>query len=114
MYGSKYAWLFPGWYSLQWWKKYPDVGCTSEELATAIDGYIAFAFAMLNPNDDVGVAGITSKQFKSEFDSLLTDHTLVGIPEAPLAYDAVWTVALTLNKTQADLATMGTVRFRYV
>ena len=44
----------------------------------------------------------TAQQFKERLDEKLnvTDTSQVGgYPEAPLAYDAVWALALALNKT---------------
>jgi len=47
----------------------------------------------------------TSQKFKERLDAKLnnTDTSqIVGYPEAPLAYDAVWALALALNKTSSQ------------
>ena len=111
LYGPKYGWLFPGWYSGGWWEKYPSVGCSPAQLAAALDGYIAFDSSSLNPNDHIGVAGITSAQFKLAFDRLVDDLSAVGVIEAPLAYDAIWAVALALNRSQQEFLEIGGLKY---
>lgn len=65
---------------------------------------------MLNRDNKVTISGMTGVEFRDRLEGILnTDPAdTAGFPEAPLAYDAVWAMALAFNCTMAKLTTDGT------
>ena len=64
MYGARYAWLIPGWFSKNWWKINLDnetVGCTEKEMDDAVKGYIACDNLKISPDDTVTASGQVTK-----------------------------------------------------
>ena len=61
LYGPKIVWMFPGWYSGEFWRRNLDnVPCTLEEMEEAADGAFIFAYYFKNPNkDERGLTGLT-------------------------------------------------------
>ena len=60
MYGAKYAWLIPGWFSKGWWKINLDnesVPCTEDQINKAVEGYIACDNLKTSPENTVTVSG---------------------------------------------------------
>ncbi|KAL5012697.1 hypothetical protein ScPMuIL_011248 [Solemya velum] len=108
LYGKKYVWFIIGWYPDNWYKKWdPNINCTADQLKEALEGHITTEAVILHPENTVTVSGMTSQQFKQRLDTVLNasdTSQVVGYPEAPLAYDAVWALALALNKTASRLA----------
>lgn len=60
---------------------------------------------MWNQNNDTTISGMTSEDFRQRLNKVLKEssfdidnnHYPEGYQEAPLAYDAVWSVALGMN-----------------
>ncbi|CAC5406902.1 GABBR [Mytilus coruscus] len=109
LYGKKYVWIIIGWYPDNWYKKkdpkWP-VNCTADQIKEALEGHITTEAVVLHQENTVTQSGMTSHRFKERLDAKLnyTDTSqIVGYPEAPLAYDAVWALALALNKTSMQL-----------
>ncbi|XP_070555926.1 gamma-aminobutyric acid type B receptor subunit 2-like [Ptychodera flava] len=108
MYGKHYAWILLGWYSYHWWTKEDDnIDCTPEQLFQAIDGYIA------TENIDLSIYGnrtTTSGYTPYEYQSLYKERLRsLDISETAAdamgayCYDAVWSIAATLNKSMEVL-----------
>ncbi|XP_071485505.1 gamma-aminobutyric acid type B receptor subunit 1-like [Diadema antillarum] len=109
LYGHKIVWFLIGWYPDNWYEDLEDdkhVNCTAEQLKEALQYHITTEGMMLKPDDTPSISGMTSKEFLARLDKKIEQSpaSTSGYPEAPLAYDAVWALALALNKTQTRLA----------
>ncbi|CAG02742.1 unnamed protein product [Tetraodon nigroviridis] len=111
LYGKKYVWFLIGWYADNWFKiKDPAINCTVENMTEAVEGHVTTEIVMLNPETVRGVSNMTSQEFIAALMSRLggmNPEETGGFQEAPLAFDAVWALALALNKTVAPLKARG-------
>ncbi|XP_074470409.1 gamma-aminobutyric acid type B receptor subunit 1 isoform X1 [Sebastes fasciatus] len=111
LYGKKYVWFLIGWYADNWFKiKDPSINCTVEQMAEAVEGHVTTEIVMLNPETVRGASNLTSQEFTAQLMSKLggmNPEDTGGFQEAPLAYDAVWALALALNKTVGPLKIKG-------
>ncbi|TKS82486.1 Gamma-aminobutyric acid type B receptor subunit 1 [Collichthys lucidus] len=111
LYGKKVVWFLIGWYADNWFKiKDPAINCTVENMTEAVEGHVTTEIVMLNPETVRGVSNMTSQEFIAALMSRLggmNPEETGGFQEAPLAYDAVWALALALNKTVAPLKAKG-------
>uniref|UniRef100_A0A3Q3X1M7 G-protein coupled receptors family 3 profile domain-containing protein n=1 Tax=Mola mola TaxID=94237 RepID=A0A3Q3X1M7_MOLML len=111
LYGKKVVWFLIGWYADNWFKiKDPAINCTVENMTEAVEGHVTTEIVMLNPETVRGVSNLTSQEFIATLMSRLggmNPEETGGFQEAPLAYDAVWALALALNKTVAPLKAKG-------
>uniref|UniRef100_A0A672G271 Gamma-aminobutyric acid type B receptor subunit 1 n=1 Tax=Salarias fasciatus TaxID=181472 RepID=A0A672G271_SALFA len=111
LFGKKYVWFLIGWYADNWFKiKDPAVNCSVENMTEAVEGHVTTEIVMLNPETVRGVSNMTSQEFISALMSRLggkNPEETGGFQEAPLAYDAVWALALALNKTVPPLKARG-------
>ena len=60
MYGARYVWLIPGWFSKNWWTiqlENESVACTEDEMKRAVTGYIACDNLKISPENTVSVSG---------------------------------------------------------
>ncbi|XP_032744201.1 gamma-aminobutyric acid type B receptor subunit 1 isoform X2 [Rattus rattus] len=102
LFGKKYVWFLIGWYADNWFKTYdPSINCTVEEMTEAVEGHITTEIVMLNPANTRSISNMTSQEFVEKLTKRLKRHPeeTGGFQEAPLAYDAIWALALALNKT---------------
>ncbi|CAJ0953804.1 unnamed protein product, partial [Mesorhabditis belari] len=105
VYGRKYVWFFIGWYSNTWhippFEEH--LNCTSDQMEIAAQYHFTTESLMLSLDSTPGVSGYTGNQFKNRLiervDSDRSPGEMGGFPEAPLAYDAVWALALALRCT---------------
>ncbi|KAJ8377926.1 hypothetical protein AAFF_G00249890 [Aldrovandia affinis] len=111
LYGKKYVWFLIGWYADNWFKiKDPAINCTVENMTEAVEGHVTTEIVMLNPETVRGASNLTSQEFLGQLMSRLggkNPEETGGFQEAPLAYDAVWALALALNKTVGPLKAKG-------
>ncbi|XP_074542769.1 gamma-aminobutyric acid type B receptor subunit 1 isoform X3 [Halichoeres trimaculatus] len=111
LYGKKFVWFLIGWYADNWFKiKDPSINCTVEQMAEAVEGHVTTEIVMLNPETVRGASNLTSQEFLAKLMSKLggkNPEETGGFQEAPLAYDAVWALALALNKTVGPLRAKG-------
>ncbi|KAL3043350.1 gamma-aminobutyric acid type B receptor subunit 1 [Trematomus bernacchii] len=111
LYGKKYVWFLIGWYADNWFKiKDPSINCTVEQMTEAVEGHVTTEIVMLNPETVRGASNLTSQEFIAQLMSKLggkNPEETGGFQEAPLAYDAVWALALALNKTVGPLKAKG-------
>ncbi|XP_055075056.1 gamma-aminobutyric acid type B receptor subunit 1 isoform X1 [Misgurnus anguillicaudatus] len=111
LYGKKYVWFLIGWYADNWFKiKDPSINCTVEQMTEAVEGHVTTEIVMLNPETVRGASNLTSQEFLTQLMSKLggkNPEETGGFQEAPLAYDAVWALALALNKTVGPLKAKG-------
>ncbi|XP_030637490.1 gamma-aminobutyric acid type B receptor subunit 1 isoform X2 [Chanos chanos] len=110
LYGKKYVWFLIGWYADNWFKiQDPAINCTVANMTEAVEGHVTTEIVMLNPETVRGASNLTSQEFLELLKLRLggkPDET-GGFQEAPLAYDAVWALALALNKTVERLRDKG-------
>ncbi|TKS65643.1 Gamma-aminobutyric acid type B receptor subunit 1 [Collichthys lucidus] len=111
LYGKKYVWFLIGWYADNWFKiKDSSINCTVEQMTEAVEGHVTTEIVMLNPETVRGASNLTSQEFLAQLMSKLggkNPEETGGFQEAPLAYDAVWALALALNKTVGPLKAKG-------
>ncbi|XP_076864544.1 gamma-aminobutyric acid type B receptor subunit 1 isoform X3 [Brachyhypopomus gauderio] len=111
LFGKKYVWFLIGWYADNWFKiKDPSINCTVEQMTEAVEGHVTTEIVMLNPEIVRGASNLTSEEFLAQLMSKLggkNPEETGGFQEAPLAYDAVWALALALNKTVGPLRAKG-------
>uniref|UniRef100_A0A8C4ND84 Gamma-aminobutyric acid (GABA) B receptor, 1b n=1 Tax=Eptatretus burgeri TaxID=7764 RepID=A0A8C4ND84_EPTBU len=108
LYGKKYVWFIIGWYADNWFLK-PDasINCTAEQMAEAVDRQITTEILMKDLSNTRGVSNYTSQEFMDRLVAKLDEQRQEetgGFQEAPLAYDAIWALALALNQTVSRLA----------
>lgn len=105
LYGKSYVWFFIGWYEDNWFEVNLDkenIVCTKEQMRQAAEGHLTTEALMWNQNNDTTISGMTSEDFRQRLNKMLKDDGYEidnnrypeGYQEAPLAYDAVWSVAL--------------------
>ncbi|CAK9821809.1 Gamma-aminobutyric acid type B receptor subunit 1 [Anthophora retusa] len=118
LYGKSYVWFFIGWYEDNWFEANLDkegITCTKEQMRLAAEGHLTTEALMWNQNNDTTISGMTSEDFRLRLNKLLKEGGYdidnnrypEGYQEAPLAYDAVWSVALAFNKTMEKLSKQG-------
>ncbi|EEB17707.1 class C metabotropic glutamate-like G-protein coupled receptor GPRgbb1, putative [Pediculus humanus corporis] len=118
LYGKSYVWFFIGWYEDNWFEvnlQKEGIECTAEEMKLAAEGHLTTEALMWNQNNQTTISGKTSEDFRKELNEVLRQSGYdidnkrypEGYQEAPLAYDAVWSVALAFNKTMAALKKKG-------
>ncbi|XP_043491897.1 gamma-aminobutyric acid type B receptor subunit 1 isoform X1 [Polistes fuscatus] len=118
LYGKSYVWFFIGWYEDNWFEMNLDkenIACTKEQMRQAAEGHLTTEALMWNQNNDTTISGMTSEDFRQKLNKMLKEDGYdidnnrypEGYQEAPLAYDAVWSVALAFNKTMEKLSKLG-------
>ncbi|KAK9306347.1 hypothetical protein QLX08_003030 [Tetragonisca angustula] len=118
LYGKSYVWFFIGWYEDNWFEVNLDkeaITCTKEQMRLAAEGHLTTEALMWNQNNDTTISGMTSEDFRQRLNKMLKEDGYdidnnrypEGYQEAPLAYDAVWSVALAFNKTMEKLSKQG-------
>ncbi|XP_038063944.1 gamma-aminobutyric acid type B receptor subunit 1-like [Patiria miniata] len=111
LYGPRNVWMIIGWYPDEWYKTPdPKVNCTAEQLMEALQYHITTEALILKPDDTPSISGMTSDEYEVRISDALnvSNPTQVsGYPESPLAYDAIWSIALALNQTANRLADRG-------
>ncbi|OQV20137.1 Gamma-aminobutyric acid type B receptor subunit 2 [Hypsibius exemplaris] len=105
LYGSRYVWFLSGSYPVGWWKnRANETTCTTAQLEKAIDGYISVTTSDALMNNKVSAAGITYEEFIHLLDENSPSSTYS--PQA-LAFDAIWTIALAVQKSLPVLERNG-------
>ncbi|XP_078371637.1 gamma-aminobutyric acid type B receptor subunit 2-like [Oculina patagonica] len=99
IYGRKYVWVLPGWYSEKWWEKGGDTSCTKHDIKLAAGNYLATRPIPLGDSRTPTIAGKTAVELNNE---LMMESKRMNFPINPFssfAYDAIWSIALTLQKS---------------
>ncbi|CAL8112896.1 unnamed protein product [Orchesella dallaii] len=118
LYGKAYVWFFIGWYEDKWYEfglEDEGINCTKEEMRQAAEGHLTTEAVMWNQDNRTTISGMTEKDFRMRLHAELSKKGFdidsgrlpEGYQEAPLAYDAVWALALAFNKTIEKLAEQG-------
>ena len=111
LYGDRYAYIAIGWYSERAWEAIPqDVDCSSAQIREAMKYVITIGNLELGELDATSVSGMTSPQLEDVLKTRLAGQLFIG-RRARNAYDAVWSAALALNKTEAVLEQSGEYRW---
>nr|XP_002127474.1 gamma-aminobutyric acid type B receptor subunit 1 [Ciona intestinalis] len=112
LFGNRYVWFLIGWYK-HGWHIVPEKGvdCTEDEMADTVEGHFTTEILMLNPTNDTTVSGMNTQEFLQRLSNTTTDiHLKGGYEEAPLAYDAIWAIAIALNNSIQRLQTSDLTR----
>ncbi|XP_046442537.1 gamma-aminobutyric acid type B receptor subunit 1-like [Daphnia pulex] len=117
LYGSSYVWFFIGWYEDNWYEanlSQEKIECTREQMKEAAEGHLTTEALNWNQDNQKTISGMTVEDYRKRLNNelLKNGHDVNirfpdGYQEAPLAYDAVWAVALALNRTMHRLAERG-------
>lgn len=117
LYGSSYVWFFIGWYEDNWYEAnlaQEKIECTREQMKEAAEGHLTTEALNWNQDNQKTISGMTVEDYRKRLNAelLKNSHDVTvrfpdGYQEAPLAYDAVWAVALALNRTMHRLAERG-------
>ncbi|XP_025098722.1 gamma-aminobutyric acid type B receptor subunit 2-like isoform X2 [Pomacea canaliculata] len=114
-YGPQRVWIFPASYGSKWYE-INDTKCTASQMLQVIDGYFTIAPSHYHGNDTVSKMSISDVycRYKTLRNQSCDPHykdnsvdDLQGLHYMPLAYDAMWAVALALHKTLTDLKASG-------
>ncbi|ULT80551.1 hypothetical protein L3Y34_010849 [Caenorhabditis briggsae] len=107
LYGRRYVWFFIGWYADTWYYPPPEehLNCTAEQMAAAAEYHFTTESVMLSRDNLPAISDMTGMQFQERLTRHFQKETanVGGFPEAPLAYDAVWALALAFNCTRNNL-----------
>nr|CDJ80095.1 Extracellular ligand-binding receptor and GPCR domain containing protein [Haemonchus contortus] len=109
LYGRKYTWFFIGWYADTWYIPPPEehLNCTAEQMVEAAQYHFTTESVMLSRDENATISGMTGREFQARLTAMLSPDSdpanTGGFPEAPLAYDAVWALALAFNCTRNRL-----------
>ncbi|XP_064391124.1 gamma-aminobutyric acid type B receptor subunit 2-like [Halichondria panicea] len=103
----KYAWLTYGWYQNRWWTEEVNpepTNCTDNQLAEALHRSSALQLLPnLNKLNSTTDTRLTPREFDSLYKGRIADYTqdnnYTYTLFATVAYDALWTLALALNRT---------------
>lgn len=63
IYGRKYVWLLPGWYSDRWWENSADTSCTKHDIKLAAGNYLATRPLPVGDSTTPTIAGKVSDGF---------------------------------------------------
>jgi gamma-aminobutyric acid type B receptor len=103
---NKAALPVPGWYEDNWFEmnlKEEQINCTASQMREAAEGHLTTEALMWNQNlNERTISGMTAEDFRLRLNQVLrregykidNQRYPEGYQEAPLAYDAVWSVAL--------------------
>ncbi|XP_033106895.1 gamma-aminobutyric acid type B receptor subunit 2-like [Anneissia japonica] len=108
--GPNHVWMIYGYYQVDWWNKtYTDLhyGCTTEEMAQAVEGYIGISWDVLSDIDKPTISNYTPEWYRQKMLRKFGEDLAETVVPAPYAYDAVWATALAFNATEAVLAEKG-------
>ncbi|XP_068722865.1 gamma-aminobutyric acid type B receptor subunit 1-like isoform X2 [Montipora capricornis] len=108
MYGAKYVWILLGYMDEGWWLvNDSSVSCSSQQLLTAMDGHLATDYLWTTKSDAAIVSGKTVRDFLVEYESKVKPE--LRDVHRGFVYDAVWAMALALNKTVSSLDPVTTI-----
>lgn len=108
LYGAQYAWIVVHWYPHDWWTLADsNTDCTPKQLLDAINGIFYMGMTYANPRNERGLAGVNYTELVELFDEATKGRVVPGKEKVSSQFDALWTVALALNKTVTTLKESG-------
>ncbi|XP_068719993.1 gamma-aminobutyric acid type B receptor subunit 2-like [Montipora capricornis] len=105
IYGRKYVWILPGWYSENWWENSRDNFCLKPQVKEATGNYLATRPLQLGASTTPTIAGKTATELDKELKKLIQRHGYPDNAFSSFAYDAIWSIALTLQQASDILET---------
>ncbi|XP_078354301.1 gamma-aminobutyric acid type B receptor subunit 2-like [Oculina patagonica] len=112
-YGPKVVWiLMAGGYREHWWT-YNDVNCTAKQLCKTLGNYLSTEALMIGKDNERTVARKTVQELSEKYKTELAKspyNNKEPSRHAAFAYDAVWTIALTLNQSISVLKQQNETR----
>ncbi|XP_070566244.1 gamma-aminobutyric acid type B receptor subunit 2-like [Ptychodera flava] len=113
VFGSRYVWIIPGWYSENWWDDIDlQSECTLQQVTEAIRGYLATDMLSLAKTEEPTVSGLTPYEYHQRYRRLSgSNYTVLH----GYAYDGVWVIAAAIDRVlkQWDNASTLTSTFNY-
>uniref|UniRef100_A0AAZ3SQN5 G-protein coupled receptors family 3 profile domain-containing protein n=1 Tax=Oncorhynchus tshawytscha TaxID=74940 RepID=A0AAZ3SQN5_ONCTS len=98
MFGGRYQWILPGGYQGSWWEEADSSNCASNNLLTAMEGYITVDFTHLSNRQIKGISGRTPEEYDETYNRELLQRGLVASKFHGFAYDGVWVMVKALTK----------------
>lgn len=106
LYGSKYVWITVGsWYSDEW-RKVRDMDCEGNQLKEEPSYLLEIRPLLLSTSHESTISGKTAAQLEKEYEERLSNfriaHPFLNTSyhnHSSFTYDAVWSIALMLNKS---------------
>ncbi|XP_071950646.1 gamma-aminobutyric acid type B receptor subunit 2-like [Antedon mediterranea] len=116
--GPNHVWMIYGYYQVDWWNmSYTEThyGCTPEQMAEAVEGYIAVSWDVISDIDKPTISNYTPEWYRQKMLQKFDEDLAETVVPAPYAYDAIWAAALAFNATEADLSQrgLGLLNFTY-
>ncbi|XP_076629216.1 gamma-aminobutyric acid type B receptor subunit 3 [Colletes latitarsis] len=114
MHGGDYAWILPGdmidlsGMTGNWWHSEPEE-CTRSQLSQTLDGLIIVQSYGSALGNEISSSGLTSSKFKTELAKRGVTHSKF----AAQTYDAVWAMALALERAEIILNEENTSMAEY-
>ncbi|XP_029575148.1 gamma-aminobutyric acid type B receptor subunit 2 [Salmo trutta] len=78
MFGGRYQWILPGRYQGSWWEEANSSNCASNNLLTAMEGYITVDFTHLSNRQIKGISGRTPQEYDETYNRELLQRGLVA------------------------------------
>ncbi|XP_019848971.1 PREDICTED: gamma-aminobutyric acid type B receptor subunit 1-like [Amphimedon queenslandica] len=113
MFYPNYAFIIPGWYQTGWWNNDAvNVSCSTRDLQTQLDRVLILQQLPVALNRSAPtISGLTADEFDTRYRSRLNDREYINrlpgppsvyypIPDALTAFDALWSLALGLDRVQ--------------
>lgn len=72
MFGGRYQWILPGGYQGSWWEEANSSNCASNNLLTAMEGYITVDFTHLSNRQIKGISGRVGTEVFSKGQHILS------------------------------------------
>ncbi|KAJ7363242.1 hypothetical protein OS493_011524 [Desmophyllum pertusum] len=114
LFGARYVWILIGTYSHRWWSvPDPSLPCTKDEMKKAVAYTFIFNNQIFVSEDkkethNKTLSRLTTNQFYKQYKDALQKLNLSSAPNiTAYTYDALWTVAASLNKSVPKLEAMG-------
>uniref|UniRef100_A0A673ZQE7 Gamma-aminobutyric acid type B receptor subunit 2 n=1 Tax=Salmo trutta TaxID=8032 RepID=A0A673ZQE7_SALTR len=98
MFGGRYQWILPGRYQGSWWEEANSSNCASNNLLTAMEGYITVDFTHLSNRQIKGISGRTPQEYDETYNRELLQRGLVASKFHGFAYDGVWVMVKALTR----------------
>ncbi|KAM9404564.1 gamma-aminobutyric acid type B receptor subunit 2-like isoform 3-T3 [Salvelinus alpinus] len=98
MFGGRYQWILPGGYQGSWWEETNSSHCASNNLLTAMEGYITVDFTHLSNRQIKGISGRTPQEYDETYNRELLQRGLVASKFHGFAYDGVWVMVKALTR----------------
>ncbi|PVD28714.1 hypothetical protein C0Q70_11308 [Pomacea canaliculata] len=81
----------------------PAVDCSPGQLIEAVEGHFDTGILSINPRSERAISGWLPSEFTAAYKAAAGGRHLPGDTIVSQGYDAVWALALALNRTQEQL-----------